>query len=356
MSPLADELHTVEEKEEEAYVEFEIATYPSDYTLEILSAMVAKGEITVPDYQRKYVWTIQQASKLIESFLMGLPVPQIFLYVNEESIFEVIDGQQRLRSVAYFLSGYYGDPDAQGRQKIFKLTGLSEKSPYKNKSFSNLEERVQRKLKSQVLRAINIKQLSPSGESTSVYHIFERLNTGGTLLKPQEIRNAVFRGKIVSALQSLNMTEGWLTILGLKEPERTQKDVELVLRLFSLFRVWRAYEKPMKEYLNRQMKSNRSFSSDNAREFSERFPKAVALVRMALGDRPFRPKRVVNAAVLEAVMIALLENPEIDVNRLRVNYPKLFADQDFLKGTTGATTDTKILYDRIERASAILAA
>lgn len=354
MATATDELVTIDEKEEEAYVEFEIATYPSDYTLEILSKMVENGEIKVPDYQRKYVWTIQQASKLIESFLMGLPVPQIFLYVNEDAIFEVIDGQQRLRSVAYFLSGYYGEPDTQGRRKIFRLTGLSEKSPYRNKTYRDLEERVQRRLKSQVLRAINIKQLSPTEGSTSVYHIFERLNTGGTLLKPQEIRNAVFRGEIVSALQSLNLTKGWLTILGLKEAERTQKDVELVLRLFSLFRVWQSYEKPMKEYLNRQMKLNRGFNSENANLFRKRFPEVVALVREGLGDKPFRPKRVVNAAVLEAVMIALLENPGIDARRLRHNYPKLFEDNDFLNGTTGATTDTKVLHDRIARASAIL--
>lgn len=350
----ADELRTIEEHDEEAYVEFDISTYPSDYTLEILSNMVNKGEVIVPDYQRKYVWTIEQASKLIESFLMGLPVPQIFLYVNEDSIFEVIDGQQRLRSISYFMQGFYGDADAQGRKKVFKLAGLSDKSPYRNKTFNELDERVQRRLKSQVLRAINIKQLAPHGESTSVYHIFERLNTGGTLLKPQEIRNAVFRGNIVASLQNLNKTPGWLTILGLKNPDKTQKDVELILRLFSLFRRWQTYEKPMKEYLNKSMRSSRDFDSQNAQDFKSGFAPTVQLIRRALGDKPFRPARVMNAAVLESVMVALLENKEINEEKLKSNYPKLFLKEDYLKNIRGATTDTKLLQDRIRAAIEVL--
>lgn len=342
------------EDEEEAYVEYDIATYPSDNTLDSLSQMSARGDIIIPEYQRKYVWSIKQASLLVESFLLGLPVPPLFLYVNDENKYEVIDGQQRLTSMLYYLEGYFGQPDGRGKRVVFKLAGLSEKSPFKNKSFEELEEKHQRKLRSSVLRAINVKQLNPTENNTSVFHIFERLNTGGTTLRPQEIRNAVFRGSIVPALQGLNDHELWRSILGEKSNDKFQSDVELILRLFSLFRKWDGYEKPMKEYLNTQMQKHCRFNTADAEEFVRRFPEAVKVVVDGLGQKPFRPRRVINAAVLEAVMVTLLENPDITAEHLGERYPALMANVDFQGVIRGATTDTKIVKDRLGIAAAIL--
>lgn len=210
-----DELSTEEELDEAPYVEFDISVSPSDPTLELLSQQISRGDIIIPFYQRKYVWKIEQASRLVESFLMGLPVPQVFLYVNVEDQLEVIDGQQRLMSVKYFFDGLFGEEDDKGRKQVFKLKGLSERSEYNGKTFSDLPPRDQRKLRNSTLRAINIKQLKPSLRSDSVFHIFERLNTGGTQLKPQEVRNAVYRGNIVTKLGQLNETPGWRGILGI---------------------------------------------------------------------------------------------------------------------------------------------
>lgn len=342
------------EDEEEAYVEYDIATYPSDNTLDSLYQMNERGDIVIPEYQRKYVWSIKQASLLVESFLMGLPVPPLFLYVNDENKYEVIDGQQRLTSMMYYLEGYFGYPDSRGKRAVFKLAGLSDKSPFKNRSFLELEEKHQRKLRSSVLRAINVKQLNPTESNTSVFHIFERLNTGGTSLRPQEIRNAVFRGRIVSALQELNNHDLWRKILGEKSNDKFQSDVELVLRLYSLFRKWSDYEKPMKEYLNKQMKRNCHFDSRDAKEFTQRFPEAVRIVVEALGDKPFRPRRVINAAVLESVMVTVLENPAITAAHLAAMYPILMADDRFQSVIRGATTDTKMVKDRLGIAAGIL--
>jgi uncharacterized protein with ParB-like and HNH nuclease domain len=123
--------------------------------------MVSREDIVIPKFQRKYVWTIKQASLLVESFLLGLPVPPIFLYVTEDNRYELIDGQQRLLSMVYFLEGYFGEPDKRGRRQTFRLTGLSDKSPFRFKNFEGLEEKYQRKLRASVLRAVNIRQLSP---------------------------------------------------------------------------------------------------------------------------------------------------------------------------------------------------
>lgn len=348
-----EEFDTEKETDDVPFVEFDISVSPSDPSLELLANQVIRGDIIVPFYQRKYVWKIEQASRLIESFLMGLPVPQVFLYVNNEDQLEVIDGQQRIMSVKYFFEGFFGEPDNQNRRHIFKLKGLSERSEYNGKTFVELSQRDQRKLRNSTLRAINIKQLKPSTRSDSVFHIFERLNTGGTQLKPQEIRNAVYRGRIVDSLKELNLTPGWHKILGIKKADKNQKDVELVLRLFALFEVWPEYEKPMLRYLNTQMDSNRNFSSDRARRFIERFPKAVETVNKAL-ESPFRPKGVINAAVLEAVMVTLLENPNLTADQLRDRYPMLVNDVFLSDFVSRATTDTQVLRARLEASKAIL--
>jgi hypothetical protein len=348
-----DELTTETETDEAPYVEFDISVSPSDPSLELLTSQIERGDIIIPFYQRKFVWSIEQSSRLIESFLMGLPVPQVFFYVNSEDQLEVIDGQQRLKSVKYFFEGLFGEEDNKGRRQVFKLKGLSERSEYNGKTFSELSTRDQRKLHNATLRAINIKQLKPHLIGDSVFHIFERLNTGGTRLKPQEIRNAVYRGKIVDELKVLNEIPGWQKILGLKRTDKNQKDVELVLRLFSLFESWHKYEKPMLLYLNNSMNQNRAFDSDRAKRFKVRFPAVVDLVNAAI-EKPFRPNSVINSAVLEAVMITLLENAAITKDQLAAGYKLLLDDKAFLTNITGGTTDTLVLQTRIAAAKKML--
>ena len=343
----SEDLETELEQDETPYVEFDISVSPSDPTLELLSNQLNNEDIIIPFYQRKYVWKIEQASKLVESFLMGLPVPQIFMYVNNDDQLEVIDGQQRLKSINYFFEGYFGESDNQGRRKIFRLKGLSERSEYNGKTFEDLSTRDQRRLRNSTLRAINIKQLKPNDEAESVFHIFERLNTGGTHLKPQEIRNAVYRGNIVNQLWDLNENENWQKILKLKNPDKSQKDVELILRLFSLFENWQNYEKPMLRWLNKYMSINRDFDNSKAERFKTEFSRATKIINENI-ERPFRPKNVINSAVLEAVTIAIMEDSSISSDTLSENYEKLLQNNDFIEHISGPTTDTAVLKRRIE--------
>ena len=106
---------------------YEINTYPADFTLEVLHQKFLAGEIVIPPFQRQFVWKQVQSSKLVESFLLGLPVPSVFLYTERDSQnLLVIDGQQRLRSIFYFFEGYFGE-EQRGRRTVFQLKGLSEK-------------------------------------------------------------------------------------------------------------------------------------------------------------------------------------------------------------------------------------
>lgn len=343
-----------EEKDETPFVEFDISVSPADPTLEGLVRKYEKKQLIVPFYQRKFVWTIEQASKLVESFLMGLPVPQVFMYVNDDGAWEIIDGQQRIMSIKYFMEGFFGEADLSGKRTVFRLRGLSERSEYNQKTFDELSLKDKRKIEDSTLRAILIKQLMPTNSSDCVFHIFERLNTGGTQLKPQEIRNAVFRGNIVSELQKLNENNYWKKILGLKKEDKNQKDVELVLRLFSLFRNWGNYEKPMLRFLNFNMKDNRGFDSERASSFKDRFLLISELIGTTF-EKPFRPKKVINISSLEAIFIALMEfDSDITPGLLNRYYNLVMKCDEFNELIVGSTTDTLVLKKRIGIAKDIL--
>lgn len=343
---------TEDEIDETPFVEFDISVSPADPTLELLVNQINRGDIIIPFYQRNYVWKIEQASKLIESFLMGLPVPQIFLYVNDDDQLEVIDGQQRIMSVKYFMEGFFGEEN-KGRRQVFKLKGLSEISQYNGLTFDGLSPKDQRKIRNSTLRAIHIKQLKPNKRNDSVFHIFERLNTGGTQLKPQEIRNAVYRGPIVEILKKLASDENWRKILNIKNGDRHQKDVEILLRVFSLFKNWENYEKPMLGFLNNTMQQERAFDSYKATEFYEHFPSVSKFVVSNI-DKPFRPRSVVNLAVLDSILVTLLENPSYMNDSFVDNYRALLKDESFINNISISTADVSVLHERFKRAKELL--
>ncbi|WP_459040891.1 GmrSD restriction endonuclease domain-containing protein [Stenotrophomonas sp. PSU-St19] len=334
------------EDDEEAYVAYDIASYPADYTLGVIEAMWQDGEIVVPTFQRKFVWTIRQASLLIESLLMGLPVPQAFFYVDPSGKNMVIDGLQRIKSIVAFFSGEFGEKGIHTKVIPFRLTGLSEKSPYAGCTFGELAEADKRKLKYSVLRVINVRQLGPKDDDTSAYHIFERLNTGGTPLTVQEIRHCVYHGEFVNSLIDLNMSDAWRKILGKDAFDKHQKDVELVLRTFAVFSRADLYEKPMKEFLNKAMAANVAGDSKDAIEFVRRFPPVVSEFLNAVGPKPFHIKGRLNASALDSVLGVLLTLGDVPKN-IRERYKLLIADEEFTATLSVSTSDAAVVKRRL---------
>ena len=346
-----EELQSEELDMESTPTTYEVITYPADFTLEGLVSKYRKGSMTVPGFQRNYVWTIKQASRLIESFLLGLPVPAIFLFtdeVNNEQL--VIDGQQRLMSVVYFFDGYFGEPDKKGRQKVFRLAGLNEKSPYNNKTYADLEESDQaafNKLNDSVLRAFVVKQLTPNG-NTSVYHIFERLNTGGTQLVGQEIRNCVYHGEFNNLLCELNQYGNWRKIFGSEIPHKRQKDVELILRFFSFYENGKNYERPIKDFMSNFMRENQHLDMEKAQSYEHLFKSTCDQVVENLGEKPFHIWSGLNVAVFDSTFTVLAKNGfPID---LKQRFSNLSSDEDFVKGVRGATADESIVELRMSLA------
>lgn len=335
-------------EEEEYMVEYDITTYPSDFTLSGLWQMFKNNDISIPAFQRSFVWLIKQSSSLIESFLLGLPVPPIFFYIDTQNKNLVIDGQQRLLSVFYFFEGYFGEENEKGKRQIFRLTGLNKKSPYYNKRFVDLSESDRRKLETSVLRAINVRQLSPKNEDSCMYHIFERLNTGGTPLTSQEIRNCVYRGPFLDTLIELNNYHNWRAIIGKQNVDKHHTDVELILRAFGLCNMKDKYEKPMKEFLNQVAGHYKSKQGCEIDSFKQSFRSACDIIATQLPPKPFSARGPLNTSIFDSIFVTILKHQSSLPDDLRERYSRLMADSEFIDYTTLATTDTKILVKRFE--------
>jgi hypothetical protein len=341
-----------DEDYESAPPDYQISTYPADFTLEVLYIKWKAGEILVPDFQRGFVWKQVQASKLIESFLVGLPVPAVFLYSERKSQkFFVIDGQQRLKSIFYFFEGYFG-PETQGARRVFRLTGLSPESQYNGKTFEDLRDEDKRRLKNAVLRAFIVQQLDPA-DDTSMYHIFERLNTGGTLLTNQEIRNCVYHGSFIGFLNQMNGLPAWRHILGKNEPDSRRKDIELLVRFFSMRDV-SAYKKPMKDFLSKFMRKNRDAPPEALAASREVFERTCKVVVESLGQKPFHIRAGLNAAVFDAVMTAFSNHLDGIPDDISERYAGLIHNKEFESNTRNATTDVDTVKQRLWKAETIL--
>lgn len=363
ISPIISEVSSVEDIEFE-YIQseiedwqssppqYEISTYPADFTLEVLYKKWGVKDIEMPGYQRQFVWKEVQSSKLVESFLLDLPVPPVYFYKERRSQkLQVIDGQQRLKSIFYFFDGIFGDKE-KGCKDIFRLKGLSDRSKYHERTFQEFDPTEQRKLNDSVLRAFIVQQLDPN-DDTSVYHIFERLNTGGTLLTNQEVRNCIYHGKFNDFIVNLNKNQSWRIILGKEKPDSRQKDVELILRFFALLNIEK-YEKPMKEYLTKFMIANRNPNEEFLKKTNNLFSVVCQTLVEKLGEKPFHIRAGINTTVLDSVMGAFANNIKHIPADIKKRYNKLLRDKDYEKATSGATTDVEMVKKRFELASSYL--
>ena len=323
---------------------YRIRSYPSDPELETLHARWKRGHIIIPDYQRRFIWKPVQASRLIESFLMGLPVPGIFMLIRGErgQEQEVIDGQQRLLSVFGFFEGYL----PSGRE--FRLTGVDER--WEGRRYIDLGPTEQAALLTSVLRVVNIEE-QISGRESSVYQIFERLNTGGTTLTPQEIRNSTYHGPFNDMLKEANKEPKWRKIFGTLLPDSRMRDTELIVRFMALNESSDTYAKPMKQFINDYMAIHKT--DPESEEYRHTFQDATRKVVKHLGEHPFHIRRGINAAVFDSVMVAFAQADSIPLD-IRERYETLKVDQSFIDSTTASTTDVNTVQERLTLAREVL--
>jgi hypothetical protein len=268
---------------------------------------------------------------------LGLPVPGTFLYKEKAKPgYLVIDGQQRIFSLIKFIKGTFGE-------STFRLKNVDSK--YKDKLFEDLSEDEQFRFKGLTLRATIIQQINPK-DDTSIYQIFERLNTGGMNLNPMEVRQCISYGPFIQALKEMNSYGNWRKIIGKPKVDKRLRDVELILRCAALASSWEVYEKPMKGFLNKyaeKMRKNSNFEKEK-REFQV----AVDFILKKLGEKPFNLRGPLNYGALDSMMVCVLlgNRPE----DFRERFESLLDDSDFDNAIKYNTSDESAIRTRISKA------
>lgn len=347
-SEILDEVQDQDEKDDDvAPVQYDISTYGADYPVDGLVKRLQKGDIFIPDFQRDYVWNQAEASRLIESLLLGLPIPGVFLARESEgNKLLIIDGQQRLKTLQFFYEGYFNPKDEQKTKRIFKLIKVQKR--FENLTYDKLEENDRIKLDDSIIHATIIKQEAPDDENTSIYHVFERLNNGGKKLTPQEIRTAIYYGSFNDMIQELNEFKDWREMFG--PISARLKDKELILRFLASFYNPDKYSKPMVEFLNKFNKKHRNPNQRFIKESSKLFKDTITFLKNSVGKSAFRPEGVLNVSVFEGVTVGLakviMTKGLPDGQKFETINQSLLKDAEFLKSVTSGTSDDAVFKER----------
>jgi hypothetical protein len=274
--------------------EIRIVTEQARYPLDSIPTMLdSKKYILDPEYQRRKRWDDARKSKLIESFIMNVPIPPIFLYEIDYSIYEVMDGQQRLTAIYDFYKGK------------FELEGLEYWQELEGRNYQNLPEQVRRGIDRRYLSSIILLQETAKSQKEAEYLkqiVFERLNSGGEQLTPQETRNALQNGKFNQLCIKLSKneyfrkmwnfpleSEGEKNLLE-NESYKKMEDVELVLRFFA-YRHCDKLKSSVDKFLDEYLKQANSYPDETMNKLENLFNETINLIYQILENSAFIPPK-----------------------------------------------------------------
>ena len=370
----------VDKERDAGYIdEYDITSTPNDFNVITLYNYIDAGFVKIPGFQRHYVWSLPMASRLIESLVLGLPVPQLFFYEESNNRFLVIDGQQRLMTIYYFISGRFPRKDqVVALRQIFEDEGHIPESVFADdtlfrdfrlwlpsqlpgrqnklhrRTYDDLEDS-KMSFDLRPVRTIVVRQNKPSNDNTSVFEIFNRLNTGGMNLRPQEIRASLYHSDFYDALAELNLNLQWRLLLAKPEPDRHMKDVEVLVRALAMLVEGDKYAPSMIRFLNSFSKLCQSKATTETmylKDLFESFLKKAAALPSDVFVNPMNNR--FNIALLEAVFTAacgeayregrlLGSDGDLDVDRVMA----LAGDVEFREASQKATTDSSNVATRL---------
>ena len=334
--------------------ERKLRTQAYDKSISDIVSMIKEGDIILnPDYQRNYVWDNSKASLLIESILLNVPIPVVYMAEDNENRWNVVDGLQRLYSLKRFFSDEF---------KLSKLEILPE---LKGLKYSQLNPKAKRILRNGIIRIIVIFQES---HHEIKYDIFMRLNGGAIKLNEQELRNCLYRGSFNDLLKKLRSNEKFLKMMGLSSPHKRFLDAEVILRYFTIADNYdkqsnkmNNYAGNMKTFLNNYMKKHQNLDNDALKEFESRFESTISNVYKVFGDRAFmkinqdgnvEPR--LNRAIMDCLMVSLenrdLSRLETEKNSIVQKLKELIMNDDkFYDSISAWTSDKNKLNYRLSR-------
>lgn len=335
----------------------QIVTQRLDLPISTLPAMLTEQIKINPEFQRRDRWDAARQSRLIESLLMNVPIPPVFLGEDEYGFYVVLDGRQRLTAVKKFLNN------------TLRLEGLSVWDDLNGLVFDDLVKRgLDKHLTRRFISAIAILK-----ESSSVvkYDVFDRLNTGGVKANEMEVRNAIFQGPFTEQLHVLSRNVAFCDLWEIPQDPiavesnpifQKMHDLAIVLRFFALSNP-DEMEGPFRDYLGEYMKTRNEIYVQNPQEIEHdknRFERATANTWKIFGDDAFRKNTEKKTGprsipLAEAVLIALSDVSHADVTdeiamKIRNGFNVLYTDKAFLKAISSGTNGKGAIQKRVEMA------
>lgn len=324
----------------------------SDLSLASITEMVFAQAIDLnPHYQRRERWGPEKQSLLIESFLLNVPVPPLYLAEEDYGHYSVIDGKQRITAVHDFVSGH------------LRLKGLDRFPEINGASFADLPSELQNTLR--VRPFLRVVTLLRQSDPTLKYEVFLRLNTGGDRLLPQEVRNVAYSGPFNDLLIRLaenDFLRGKLKIDGAKSPAfMAMADVEHVLRFLTTLHLWQNMGGSLATQMDEFMRANRDIAPVQAGAFESAFSTAIQFCEKIWGahafERPlgangWRNQMISPLYDAQMVSISILNSQERAMAVLRRDQVldgtrNLFANDDFVKSVTRATNNAGSIRYRV---------
>lgn len=304
--------------------------------------------ITQPDFQRKLVWSAAQKSKFIESIILNFPIPPIYLNEDIESKYMIIDGLQRTTTLLEFYDGQ------------FQLSGLEALPSFNGKYFDNLTENLKSKFEDKKLIVFVLK---PSTPLKVIYDLFNRINTGGTQLNRQEVRNCIFFGHSTKLLKELSEQDYFKKAIDNGIKDTRMKDRETVLRYIAFRWFDRSNYTDMSDFVESAMKAINRMDETRIESIRNDFRRVMEWSIRLWGKLNFRiPKGKsrgsINTAVLETVSNFLASKSDSFLKRnatqIKRNYKKLISDPIFLDAVTTSTGNRGRVANRFQRTNALL--
>lgn len=313
---------------------FNLSYYGVDFTVDTIILKLEDEEIIVPHFQRDYVWKIEEASRFIESLILRLPVPSIFLLRDKHTNrYIIVDGQQRLKTLMYFFQGVF--PNG----KKFKLKNVVQELEAKGYSELNLSD--QRELKNSIIHCVVIMD---EENSDAPFHLFERLNTTGTPLTNQEIRSALYFGAFNELLRNISENQNWEHLV---KKDNRLTDQEYILRLIAIHFDLEVYNGNMNHFLNQFMMNNRElekYSANQILEFFEPTIEILATIYTKIGLQ-------FNITFSEAIFYNISQyfnRQQFELETIEQAILRLKEDEEYAKLTKSGTTSRKSFHQRID--------
>ena len=315
------------------------------------------GGTTLEGFQRQRVWTTSRMERFIESLLLGWPVPSIFLVLEPDQRYLVLDGQQRLTTLQAFYSGKYPD----GKDFILK-----DVAPHlQDATYATLSNESRRRLNNTFIQAVIIEPAGDAGRD-AVYRLFGRLNSGGVQLTAQEIRVALYRGPLVNFIRELNHDRSWRDLFG--STHKKLKDHELILRALAMRDVlakvadqWtddrrriEAYRPPMAQFLNSYLEHHNDLKTLDTAALQNAFSTACATIVEAVGRDGLKYAGRLNAAHVDALLGSMLyllthgSNLSRDVVEEAIK--SLRSDRQYFHFVSTSTSHRDSVYGRLQLA------